>query len=71
MEGKWSGVMETYDSSARTSMARGPIRFKAVGKEEKSEITLRKEMTSTSTPYYCSTSCTEPLIKVAMATGAE
>lgn len=29
MEGKWSGVMETYESSARTSVARGPIRFKA------------------------------------------
>lgn len=31
MEGKWSGVMETYESSARTSIARGPIRFKATG----------------------------------------
>lgn len=31
MEGKWSGVMDTYDSSARTSIARGPIRFKADG----------------------------------------
>ncbi|KAF3832259.1 hypothetical protein F7725_025924 [Dissostichus mawsoni] len=30
MEGKWSGVMETYDSSARTSIARGPIRFRAL-----------------------------------------
>lgn len=29
MDGKWSGVMDTYDSSARTSIARGPIRFKA------------------------------------------